>query len=220
MQKILFLLLVIQVVIGNKGFAQDFPKNSENNTTQEFDVFPEQIEIVNIELGDSILLKKIQTTFQLATKAMTELQSRQNYNNGIIESGNNKIAELNREAATLHGLVKGYFSDRDTTQRTKLMEFLGVKEYENDTLLAIMVNTTIETMKLEGETINILQDKSIAQNVKDEKFCNGLITQWQIVMREMMIYFSDKNASESDRNMVKTKMKTALQNINKLCKSI
>ena len=219
MKKLLiFLLLVIQVVIGNKVFSQNFPQNSED--IKEFEVFPEQIEIVNIELGDSILLKKVQTTFQLATKAMTELKARQTYNNAIIENGNNKIAELNRKAATLHGLVKGYFSDRDTTQRTKLMEFLGVKEYENDTLLALMVNTKIETMQLEGETINDLQDKSIEQNIQDKKFCDELIVHWKTVMTEMMIYFSDKNASESDRNMAKTKMETALQNINKLCKSI
>ena len=217
MQKILILLLLIIQVGISTVLGQISPQKPD---LQEFEVFPEQIEIVNIELGDSILLDEIKKTFQLATKAMTELKARQTYNNAIIENGNNKIAELNKKAATLHGLVKGYFSDRDTTQRTKLMEFVGIKTYENDTVLALMVNTTIETMKLEGETINTLQDRSIEQNIQDKKFCDELIVQWKTVMDSMIIYFSDKNASESDRNMAKTKMKTALQEINELCKSI
>lgn len=214
MKKILILLLLIIQVGISTVLGQISPQKPD---LQEFDDF-ERLEIVNIEEADSILLDEIKKTFQLATKAMTELKARQTYNNAIIENGNNKIAELNRKAATLHGLVKGYFSDRDTTQRTKLMEFLGVKEYENDTLLALMVNTKIETMQLEGETINDLQDKSIEQNIQDKKFCDELIVHWKTVMTEMMRYFSEKNLSKSDRENAKVKLQTALKIINDLCK--
>lgn len=214
MKKLLILLLLIIQVGISTVLAQE-PQQTETN--QEFEVFPEQIEIVNIELGDSILLKKIESTFNLASKTVKKLEVRQAKNNSIIEDGNKQITELNEKALLLHKLVEGYYVEHDGSKRSDLLHLLNLNNSTNDTILAVHINSHIEEIKLRGKIVNEIQDKSIAQNVKDKELCNTLITQWYKVMQGMMLYFSSKTATPTERKNAKQKIEAALTELNTLC---
>jgi hypothetical protein len=215
MQKIFILLLLIIQVGISTVLAQE-PQQTETNQDQEFEVFPEQIEIVHMELGDSTLLQEIESTFNLARKTVKELEVRQVKNNSIIEDGNKQITSLNEFAKKLHDLVHVYYGG-DTSKRAELLKFLKLDNSTNDTALAIVINSRIEEMKLEGKIINNLQDKSIEQNIKDKKFCDELIVLWKAVMRNMKLYFSEKDISKNDRENAKAELRELLTSINQLC---
>ena len=156
--------------------------------------FPDSIEIHNIELEDSSLIRAIEETVKIANAKVVELEERQKVNNAIINHGNYQIAEINKNAGQLATLVHAYFAEHDTTQRQKLLEFLETS-YKNDTVLAVIVNEKVKKLEEEGRIIDLAQQQSIAQNRSDKQLCEDLIENWQRVMRGMRLMQQKRGGS-------------------------